>query len=59
MPPQTRALSTSSVIAEKDLNVRVTPNGAGKVTLTLTSSFPKKPFSTDSAVPENTAWAEG
>jgi hypothetical protein len=38
MPPQTRALSTSSVIAEKDLNVRVTPNGPGKVTLTMKPS---------------------
>src|SRR5690348_3684325 len=38
MPPQTLAFSTSSVIWEKALNVRVIPNGAGKVTLTLTSS---------------------
>jgi hypothetical protein len=31
------AAPDSSVIAEKDLNVRVTPNGPGKVTLTMGS----------------------
>src|SRR5215218_2708566 len=59
IPPQTRALSTSFVNSENLRKVRVTPKGPGAVTLTSTSSLPKKPRRTASAAPENIAWAEG